>query len=106
MDAPHYSISAVAGMQYRPDWPKVQGRIRDKAVLKLEAEPGNKHDPFAVKVFFEGTHIGYLPRHDSERVSKLLKRGIRVEATVSYRPAMRLRLAWREHDADPDDWLR
>lgn len=103
MGVPHYMISAVVGMQHRPEWPRVERRVLDKSRVELRSEPGNKYDRYAVQVLFEGHHIGYIPKHDSQRVSDLLKKGFLVQGTVSYRPAMRLRLAW--YDDDPD-WLK
>jgi hypothetical protein len=48
-----------------------QGEIFRKVLLKLE--PSNQFDSNAVEASIEGKHIGYIPKHDSEKVSEIIK---------------------------------
>lgn len=41
--------------------------------VKLNMEPDNVHDRFAVKVMSDGKHIGYVPREESRAVFQVLK---------------------------------
>jgi HIRAN domain len=40
----------------------------------LRPEPTNQFDPNAVEVLIEGKHVGYIPKHDSEEVTKFIKK--------------------------------
>lgn len=52
--------------------------------LKLENEPENKHDNYAIKVLdSKDNHIGYIPRYYSEQISELLKNKYKYNCTVS-----------------------
>lgn len=51
----------------------VEIKVGDK--LNLYAEPDNKHDPNAVKVFHGNIHIGYIPRYYCSAINKALKNG-------------------------------
>ncbi len=60
-------------------WPWI--RLGDE--LRLRREPGNRYDPSAVSVWFQGRKIGYLPRTANSRVARALDRGRRLEARVT-----------------------
>jgi hypothetical protein len=44
-----------------------------EAVAELEPEPGNPHDPRAVKVLIEGSHVGYLSRRHARRYRRQIR---------------------------------
>lgn len=56
--------------------------VKSGDILELEREPSNKHDPFAVKVFYDDQFIGYVEREFSEEVSKLIDSGVDYECEV------------------------
>ena len=65
--------------------------------VRLEAEPHNEFDPFAVACWFDDVHIGYLSRHNNIEVSKaLITTGIHICGEVSSReknqPVLLIRL--------------
>jgi hypothetical protein len=43
--------------------------------LTLVPEPENAHDPLAIKVLSDGTHIGYIPRDCAGAVAFVLANG-------------------------------
>ena len=52
---------AVVGMRHRG----VDEKVPLAGPLVLEAEPSNKVDPTAIKVLYDGMHIGYIPRSET-----------------------------------------
>ena len=51
--------------------------------LELVREPGNPHDPNAVRVEWRGRKLGYLPRVDNAAVARQLDRGATLQARVA-----------------------
>ena len=73
--------SPVAGFQYHNGeavWPL----LTVGAALDLVREPGNVHDPRAVRVDWQGEKLGYVPRMDNAAVSHLLDSGKQVTANI------------------------
>lgn len=65
--------------------------------LELAREPGNPHDPNAVRVLWRGHLLGYLPRRANGAVAWALDRGDRLQARIRHlaahpNPARRLEL--------------
>lgn len=50
--------------------------------LVLVREPGNVHDPNAVRVEWNGHSLGYLPRSENEVVARQLDRGNQLRARI------------------------
>lgn len=36
--------------------------FEENTELTLEREPENEYDPFAIKILYEGIHLGYVPK--------------------------------------------
>jgi len=51
-------------------------------VLRLEAEPSNEYDPYAVAVFKDNYKIGYIPTFYSKAVSEAIKGQLEVNVIV------------------------
>ncbi len=71
----------VAGFQFHEGeahW----GRMKAHDALTLRREPGNRHDPRAVRVEWRGVALGYLPREANYAVSQMLDGGVAVEAHI------------------------
>lgn len=49
--------------------------FEENDILTLKAEPSNKHDEYAVAVYFGDNKVGYLPRRDNKEISLLLQSG-------------------------------
>ena len=45
------------------------------AALRLEREPENPHDGFAIKVLVDEVHIGYLPANQAMHLAPMLEEG-------------------------------
>ncbi len=63
---------SIAGFQYYKG-PAMLPLMKVGERVSLEAEPTNAHDAFAVKIFYRGRHIGYVPRSDNRHISRLLR---------------------------------
>lgn len=79
--------SLVQGIQYKGRY-TAASRVRVGDWLGLQAEPDNAYDPRAVRVLFEGQHIGYVQRQIAWTISRelLLRREVQAYAK-SVRPA-------------------
>ena len=85
--------SPLAGSHFyavAPVWDEI--RLGDK--LTLTREPGNRHDPNAIRVDWNGQQLGYVPRAENRTVARAMDSGERLEARVS-----KLR-------TDPNPWRR
>lgn len=73
--------SLLAGFQFHEAkalWPQL--KVGD--ALTLVREPGNAHDPRAVRVEWQGHMLGYVPRKENEAVARQLDRGNALEARI------------------------
>lgn len=50
--------------------------------LQLRREPGNPHDPHAIRVDWLGRNLGYIPRTQNETAARLIDQGKRLEARI------------------------
>lgn len=74
--------SPLAGFRYGEGaalWPLLQ----PGNALELVREPGNPHDPNAVRVDWRGRKLGYVPRRENAAVAWGLDRGAPLRARVS-----------------------
>jgi hypothetical protein len=74
--------SPLAGFQYHAGaalWDRLQ--VGDE--LALIREPDNPHDSRAVRVEWQGTQLGYLPRAENEAVAAAMDRGERVAGRIA-----------------------
>ncbi len=79
----HYLLNqfSVAGLQYYVDENKLKTfKIGDS--LKLNADPENDHDRFAVKLLKNEKLIGYVPRSDNKHIFRLLKQGVNLHCEI------------------------
>ncbi len=73
--------SPLAGFQYHRAaaiWPF----LRVGEPLRLQREPGNPHDRYAVAVWFRNEHLGYIPRRENRTLAKLMDQGECLEAQI------------------------
>lgn len=90
-------IAYVAGYAYH-DGPRLEAQGRNSFasgdILTLEREPDNPHDPLAVRILWQGAHLGYVPRADNELIAHRLDRGEPLVCRLlRYEPAA---AAWRK----------
>jgi HIRAN domain len=74
--------SPLAGFRYGEAaevWPQMQ----PGDALNLVPEPGNPHDPNAVRVEWRGRKLGYVPRRQNAALAWGLQRGTPLRARVS-----------------------
>lgn len=84
--------SPLAGFRYH-EAASLWGELRVGDALALVREPGNPHDPRAVRVEWRGRMLGYVPRSENDAVAWGLDRGDALRARISRldptRPASR-----------------
>lgn len=70
----HYLNTHIAGFTY---WQgaEVFNKLSIGVVLRLERDLENKHDPYAVAIYFEDFKLGYIPRTENKEISKFLEMG-------------------------------
>jgi hypothetical protein len=73
--------SVTAGLAHH-EAKAVWEQIKPGDALVLVRDPGNVHDPGAVRVEWNGHMLGYLPRTDNEAVARQLDRGNQLQARV------------------------
>ena len=71
--------SPLAGFQYY-DGKALWDDMKPGDTLMLVREPANPHDANAVRVEWNGSHLGYIPRRENADVARQMDRG-------AYRPA-------------------
>lgn len=71
----------LAGFQHHDGealWPYLT--IGDN--LQLRREPGNPHDPSAIRIDWNGRELGYLPRTQNQSTARLMDQGKWLEARI------------------------
>ena len=74
--------SPLAGFQFHA----AQGLFAQMQVgdrLALVREPGNAHDPNAIRVEWREVKLGYVPRRDNPQVARQMDLGAALEARIS-----------------------
>ncbi len=74
--------SPLAGFQFHAGkklWPQM--RVGDS--LSLIREPDNVHDSRAIRVEWQGQHIGYVPRRENTDIARLMDHGVPLVARIS-----------------------
>lgn len=74
--------SPLAGFQFHAGkklWPQI--RIGDS--LNLIREPDNMYDSRAIRVEWQGQHIGYVPRRENTDIARLMDHGVPLVARIS-----------------------
>lgn len=74
--------SPLAGYRYG-EGAEVWLLLREGDALELVPEPGNAHDPNAVRVEWRGRKLGYVPRRQNAALAWGLERGTPLRARVS-----------------------
>ena len=72
----------IAGYQYHAG-PQVEEDLRLGEPLTLVREPGNPHDPLAVRLDWQGRKLGYLPRNENAEIARLLDAGEALVASIA-----------------------
>lgn len=71
----------VAGFQHHLG-PRFLAQLKAGDVLTLRREPGNRHDPRAIRVEWRGAILGYVPREANFAAAQLLDRGTSLVARI------------------------
>lgn len=71
----------VAGtMFYEPE--EFEPLLKTDSILKMQREPENPYDKFAIALLFEESKIGYIPRNQNEVIARLMDAGKEFTAKV------------------------
>ncbi len=72
----------LAGLAYHQS-AAVWSQLQAGDALRLVHEADNPHDPWAVRVDWQGHTLGYLPREQSAPLAAALDRGARLVARIA-----------------------
>lgn len=73
--------SPLAGFQFY-DGKALWSEMKPGDMLTLVREPDNPHDANAVRVEWNGTKLGYIPRRENADVARQMDRGAPVKARI------------------------
>ena len=83
MTAPTFPNVLVVGMHFRGSHAVAAvSSFLPPVELQLEREPQNPYDEFAIKVFYDGEHIGYVERGQAAFISPQIDEGQKYRCTV------------------------
>jgi hypothetical protein len=72
----------VAGFQYY-DGEKVWKNLAVGDAVRLVREPDNKHDEYAIEVYWQDRKLGYVPRVANRTLAQMLDRGETLTAQIA-----------------------
>lgn len=62
-------VVRVAGVTFEGRQELIK-KLSPNSIVRLEREPTNPHDPYAVKIMADGMHIGYIPKDLARKTSE------------------------------------
>lgn len=71
----------VAGFQHHLG-PRFLSQLKAGDTLTLRREPGNRHDPRAIRVEWRGAMLGYVPKEANFTAAQLIDRGMVLSARI------------------------
>ncbi|MCC7401684.1 MAG: HIRAN domain-containing protein [Chitinophagaceae bacterium] len=74
----------VAGTSFRK-LDDVEKDLSAEVKLEPKREPDNKHDKFAIALYFNKTKVGYIPRDKNEVIARLMDAGKKFFVTIQAR---------------------
>ncbi len=84
MTAPTFPNVLVVGMHFRGAHAVAAvSSFLPPVELQLEREPQNPYDEFAIKVLYQGEHIGYVERGQAAFISPQIDAGQKYQCTVN-----------------------
>lgn len=83
MHKPSFPEVLVVGMHFRPNGKAIVESLLAPVNFDLEREPLNPYDGFAIKVLYEGEHIGYVERKQAMFIAPWMDQGISYRCTAS-----------------------
>lgn len=72
----------IAGFRYHEGL-EIMPYLQPGELVDLTAEPGNPHDPCAVRIEHKRSRIGYVPRACNQRLSELLQADVTLYAQIA-----------------------
>ncbi len=76
MRAPTFPEVLIVGMHFRPNGKAIVESLLPPVEFELEREPFNPYDGFAVKVLYDGEHIGYVERKQACFLAPWMDQGV------------------------------
>jgi len=87
MKPPTFPNVAVVGMHFREKdgvpAKSIVANFMPPVDLDIEREPENRFDPFAIKVLYEGHHIGYIEARQAMFISTWIDQGVEYLCVVT-----------------------
>jgi len=73
-DKLYYTEFHVAGVQYY-EANEVMDRMKNGDKVRLVRDEDNHHDKEAIAIFYDDTHIGYVPRTETDKFVNFIDMG-------------------------------
>ena len=69
-------LTHLVGSNFRPaECREIVKTLEEGTVLVLERDPQNQYDSNAIKVMYEGNHLGFIPKSDNEALANEMDHG-------------------------------
>lgn len=80
----HLKDVYIAGTQYHDFSENTDiARLAQGDVCRLEREPSNAFDEYAIRVLTEsGAMLGYIPKHQNRTIARIMDQGVEVVARI------------------------
>jgi hypothetical protein len=72
----------IAGFQHH-EGPALLAELKVGSQLALVREPENIYDRYAIRLEYDGRHVGYIPREQNRTVSELLAQGAPISCSIT-----------------------
>lgn len=83
----------ISGMKFTKPTNELWSQLKEGVEVILEKEPDNPYDKNAVKVIFDGFHLGYVDKINAKNVTDETKAIItRVYGTPDYKPHIEIKI--------------
>ena len=70
----HFKHFPLAGFTYY-EGPEVFTELKIGTLLRLEFEPNNKFDPYAIAIYYNEFKLGFVPKTENHSLSKFVELG-------------------------------
>jgi len=81
--------SVIVGTKHQPGATKAIAKMRAGDEVRLERDPANRYDHYAIKCYFLGVFVGFIPKLVNPRLAPAMDQGAIATAVVEAPPVIR-----------------
>ena len=96
----------MVGATFRPAAAKeIIKQLRIGDTVQLQADPNNEYDRTAVAVYYDGAHLGFIPKESNSALFAVLMDGAEISAEIiafenTLRPVLEIHFDYMPADED------